>query len=916
MSCTPTTQNEHRYCASLAGSIELKWQSDWDAANINVVGNPNDVGFDLSKPKFYCLDMFPYPSGAGLHVGHPVGYIGSDILSRFKRMQGFNVLHPMGWDAFGLPAEQYAIETGVHPATTTRSAIDTFREQLKRIGFSYDWSREFATIDPDYYKWTQWIWLKAYDSWFDEENQKAKPISELISGLEQETICCGDTPWKNLSQTQQDVFVDSKRLAYLGEYIVNWCPKLGTVLANEEVVDGRSERGSHPVVRRSMRQWMFRITAYADRLLYDLKGLDWPESTLRMQKDWIGRSEGADIDFSLDASDEIIRVYTTRPDTIFGATFMVLAPEHPFVESIKTPNVLTYVEEARNRSDVDRMADSKEKTGVNTGMFTINPANGTKIPIWIADYVLMGYGHGAIMAVPAHDDRDHAFATAHSIQIIEVVQPQELCDGCFSGEGIAINSSSEVVSIDGQQTIDAKETIIDWLKTSGFGSGKVNYRLRDWLFSRQRYWGEPFPIVFDEAGKHYPISEASLPVELPTIEDYTPPVSDEPQPLLAKAESWVHTTAGEAGVDPSILSPETPVRREVNTMPGWAGSCWYELRYCSPSCDSRFVDRDAESYWMGNGVDMYIGGAEHAVRHLFYTRFWQKMLFDLGEVSSNEPFKTLFHQGLLTSFAFQRSDKTLVPTTDVEEQDNKFIEKNTGEEVTQIIAKMSKSLKNVVNPDDVIAEYGADTLRLYEMYMGPLEASAPWNTNDIVGAHRFLQRVWRLGIEEESGNLRSCLGAETNEDVERALHKTIAKVTGDIPELAYNTAIASMIEFVNTATNEGCITTNQLDQFVRILSPFAPHISQELYARLGEEGFVCASQWPVFDEAMLTSSTVELPVQIMGKVRGKITIPAEANAEEIEQSALQDERIKECLEGLTVRKIIVVPGKIINIVAN
>ena len=894
----------------------MKWQHAWDKENINKIGNPNDVDFDNTKPKFYCLDMFPYPSGAGLHVGHPVGYIGSDILSRFKRMQGFNVLHPMGWDAFGLPAEQYAIETGVHPAKTTRAAIDTFRGQLKRIGFSYDWSREFATIDPEYYKWTQWIWLKAYDSWFDERKQKALPISELISRLEQEKVACGDTPWNDLSQTQQDEFIDSKRLAYLGEYTVNWCPKLGTVLANEEVIDGRSERGSHPVVRRSMRQWMFRITAYADRLLYDLEGLNWPESTLRMQQDWIGKSEGADIDFSINGSDETIRVYTTRPDTLFGATFMVLAPEHPFVESIKAPDVQVYVEEARNRSDIERMADSKGKTGVDTGMLAINPANGTKIPIWIADYVLMGYGHGAIMAVPAHDDRDHAFATEHAIQIVDVVQPSEPCDGCFAGEGIAMNSSSAAVSINGQQTSEAKQTIIDWLKKSKVGYGKVNYRLRDWLFSRQRYWGEPFPIVFDADGKHYPISEASLPVELPTIDDYTPAVSDEPQPLLAKAESWVNTTAGEAGVDPTLLSPDTPVRREVNTMPGWAGSCWYELRYCSPSCDTRFVDKEAESYWMGDGVDMYIGGAEHAVRHLLYTRFWQKMLFDLGEVSSNEPFKTLFHQGLLTSFAFQRSDKTLVPTTEVEEKDSKYIEINTGEEVKQIIAKMSKSLKNVVNPDDVIAEYGADTLRLYEMYMGPLEASAPWNTHDIVGVHRFLQRVWRLGVEEETGELRSCLDSAPKEEVERALHKTIAKVTKDIPQLAYNTAIASMIEFVNTATNEGCITTSQLQQFVQILSPFAPHISQELFARLGKHDFVCTLQWPHFDEAMLTASTIELPVQIMGKIRGKITVPIEANSEEVKETALNDKRIKECLDGLTVRKIIVVPGKIINIVAN
>ena len=896
----------------------MKWQQEWDHSKVNVIGNPGDEGFDTSKPKFYCLDMFPYPSGAGLHVGHPVGYIGSDILSRFKMMNGFNVLHPMGWDAFGLPAEQYAIETGVHPAITTRTAIDTFRGQLQRIGFSYDWSREFATIDPNYYKWTQWIWLKAYDSWFDETKQTARPIDELISMLEQSEFPCGDTDWADLDTAQRDEYIDSKRLAYLGEYTVNWCPNLGTVLANEEVINGRCERGSHPVVRRSMRQWMFRITAYADRLLYDLEGLDWPESTLRMQKDWIGRSEGADIDFKIDGGDGTVRVYTTRPDTLFGATFIVLAPEHPFVESITSPVVQAYVTESRNRSDVDRMADTKEKTGVDTGIFAVNPANGSNIPIWIADYVLMGYGHGAIMAVPAHDDRDHAFATAHDIPVIEVVKSSknDASNECFSGNGTVINSSSAIISIDGMQTIEAKRAIIDWLKKSDFGFGTVNYRLRDWLFSRQRYWGEPFPIVFDEDGRHYPVSEAALPVELPTIDDYTPPISDEPQPLLAKATSWVNTTAGEAGVDPKLLPPDTPVRREVNTMPGWAGSCWYELRYCSPSCDDRFVNKEAESYWMKNGVDMYIGGAEHAVRHLLYTRFWQKMLFDLGEVSSNEPFKTLFHQGLLTSFAFQRNDKTLVPTTEVEDIKGKFIETKTGEEVKQIIAKMSKSLKNVVNPDDVIAEYGADTLRLYEMYMGPLEASAPWNTHDIVGVHRFLQRVWRLGIEEETGELRTCLSTSTNQEVEHALHKTIAKVTNDIPELAYNTAIASMIEFVNTSTHEGTITKEQLQIFVRVLSPFAPHIAQELFSRLGESGFVCRTQWPEFDASILVASTIELPVQVMGKVRGKITVEAEASAEEIEKVALADERIQESLEGLAIRKIIVVPGKIINIVAN
>ena len=916
---TPT----YKYCAEVANELETRWQSNWAKDNLYTIGNPGDDGFDTSKPKFYCLDMFPYPSGAGLHVGHPVGYIGSDIISRFKRMQGFNVLHPMGWDAFGLPAEQYAIETGVHPATTTRTAIDTFRGQLQRIGFSYDWSREFATIDPEYYKWTQWVWLKAYGSWFDPSTKQARPINTLIDGLNTGEITADDCDWQLMSVSEKTTYVNNHRLAYLGEQVVNWCPKLGTVLANEEVIDGLSERGGFPVVRRPLRQWMFRITAFADRLLEDLEGLDWPHSTLRMQAEWIGRSEGADIDFNLQ-NREPIRVYTTRPDTLFGVTFMVLAPEHPLVDAlIASPPencngkaLAAYVTEAKNRADVDRMADSKEKSGVFSGLFATNPATGKQIPVWVADYVLMGYGHGAIMAVPAHDQRDHDFAKAHDFEIIEVVKPDEKTDGCFSGNGTAVNSSSDRVSIDGLRTKDAKQKIIDWLEENNIGTAKVNFRLRDWLFSRQRYWGEPFPIVFDSEGNHYPVSEASLPVVLPDLDDYTPAESKDPTPLLGKATDWLHTTAGEAGVDPSILAPDTPVTREANTMPGWAGSCWYEIRYCSPNCTERFVDKDAEQYWMGNGTDLYIGGAEHAVLHLLYARFWHKMLFDLGEVSCSEPFQELFHQGLLTSFAFQRANKSLVPSDEVEEQDGKFIETETGEEVERVIAKMSKSLKNVVNPDDVIAEYGADTLRLYEMYMGPLEASAPWNTRDIVGVYRFLQRVWRLCIDEISGDIHATLQDVQDDSVERALHATIAKVTDDIPNLSYNTAIASMIEFVNTATSSSKLTANQLDRFVRLLSPFAPHIAQEIYTKIGGNGYIAVASWPTFDSALLIEDELELPVQIMGKVRGRVTVPADASDEIVKKAALEDSNISALLVNLTIRKVIIVPNKIINIVAN
>ncbi len=917
--------NTYRYCAAVANELEPRWQSYWETEKTYEIGNPGDEGFDSNKPKFYCLDMFPYPSGAGLHVGHPVGYIGSDILCRFKRMQGYNVLHPMGWDAFGLPAEQYAIETGVHPAITTSGAIDTYRKQLQRIGFSFDWSREVATNDPDYYKWTQWIWLKAYNAWFDPSSSKARPIKTLIDGLESGEVTPEGAAWNQLDQASKSAYIDSRRLAYLGEQIVNWCPKLGTVLANEEVIDGLSERGGHPVVRRPLLQWMFRITAFADRLLDGLRDLDWPASTIRMQEVWIGRSEGADIDFSIKSIDDPIRVYTTRPDTLFGVTFMVLAPEHPLIEKlISSPpancdgdSIATYVAEAKSRSDVDRMADSKEKTGVNTGLTAINPATGKEIPVWIADYVLMGYGHGAIMAVPGHDKRDHEFANAHNIPIVEVVKPSDPKDNadCFSGKGIAVNSSSDVCSIDGLQTDDAISTIIAWLEDSGTGQAKVNYKLRDWLFSRQRYWGEPFPIVFDENGQHYPVSEDALPVTLPDLKDYTPPESDDPAPLLAKATSWLHTTAGEAGVDASILAPDTPVTREANTMPGWAGSCWYELRFCSPHIADRFIETDAEAYWMGDGVDLYIGGAEHAVLHLLSARFWHKFLYDLNEISCDEPFRKLFHQGLLTSYAYQRSNKSLVPADCVEERDGCYVEVETGEEVQRIIAKMSKSLRNVVNPDDIIEEYGADTLRLYEMYMGPLEASAPWNTRDIVGVHRFLQRVWRLGIDEEHGEIRAELNNKSNETVERALHTTIAKVGEDIPKLAHNTAIASMIEFVNTATSEGEITLDQLDRFVRILSPFAPHIAQEMYMEIGGEGSITQQQWPAFDPNQLVADVVEMAVQIMGKVRARISVPAGASDCEVEQIAVHDEHIKELLENLTVQKVVVVQNKIINIVA-
>ncbi len=955
---TASTTPAFRYSPTLADTIETKWQSYWDEQGTFIQPNPGDAAFDASKPKFYCLDMFPYPSGAGLHVGHPEGYTATDIVCRYMRMTGHNVLHPMGWDAFGLPAEQYAIQTGVHPAETTTKAINTFRRQLKRFGFCYDWSREFATIDPDYYKWTQWIWLKAYDAWYDPWQDKARPIGELINELEGEDLrvgpegdlvhighegasigALGSEPvgtrrWHELDEPERREVIDNQRLAYLDEVTVNWCPKLGTVLANEEVIDGRSERGSHPVTRRPLKQWMFRITAYAERLLADLADVDWPTSTKTLQANWIGRSEGAEINFQLADEPggwETLRVYTTRPDTLFGASYMVVAPEHPLVESVlasSTPpanadEVRAYVETARNKSDVDRQAETKIKTGVALGIDAINPANDQRVPVWVADYVLMGYGHGAIMAVPAHDERDHAFARTFNLPIVQVISAPDGHDiqaEAYAGDGVGMNSSNSDVSLDGLGVADAKAKTIEWLEAQGHGIRTVNYRLRDWLFSRQRYWGEPFPVVYTEDGRHWPIGEESLPVTLPELTDYQPAESDDPQPLLGKATDWVRTTAGEAGVCSRVLPPDTPVMRETNTMPGWAGSCWYYLRYCDPKNDSRFVGTDAEDYWLGaNGVDLYIGGAEHAVLHLLYARFWHKLLFDLGEVSSPEPFKKLFHQGLITSFAFQRKDKTLVPTDQVEEpSEGSFIETATGEPVAQITAKMSKSLKNVVNPDDVIAEFGADTFRLYEMYMGPLEASKPWNTRDTVGLFRFLQRAWRVVVDEETGELSPA--SSIDEDVDRALHKAIAKVREDIPRLAFNTAIAAMIELVNAATtskgNGGGLTTEQIDQFARILSPFAPHMGEEIWSKLGNSNSIADVPFPEADQSKLVADTIEIPVQIMGKVRGKIVVPPDADEDALKAAATADERIAELLEGKTIRKWIVIPGRMVNIVAN
>jgi len=1072
----------HRYTPSLAGSIETRWQERWDQAGLHVQPNPGEPGFDPSKPKFYCLDMFPYPSGAGLHVGHPEGYTATDIVSRYKRMRGYNVLHPMGWDAFGLPAEQYAIQTGVHPAQTTRTAIDNFRRQLKRFGFCYDWTREVATCDPEYYRWTQWIFLRLYNSWFDPRADHgkgaARSIEELIHKLEHsilgvdesgepvyldERVTLGPLEGEpvgvrqihELEPDELRLVIDGQRLAYIDEQTVNWCPKLGTVLANEEVIDGLSERGGHPVYRKPMRQWLFRITRYADRLLDGLDGLEWPESTKAQQAEWIGRSEGAEIDFEIEcpsgpkgaqrdpdgpAMPSVLRVYTTRPDTVFGATFMVVAPEHPLVDAALAappPNadaraLRDYVERARNRSDVERQ-EARDKSGVFTGVRAINPATGAPIPVWTADYVLMGYGLGAIMAVPAHDERDFQFAERYGLEIRDAVysRPQaamayfasharadertperwagvladllaivatesvdpdgfadalervrarrastsdqsgtsvsidpagaaasdppgragdqggvasiewldllpdlgldrfETLEAVFNGArfhrsrgdaqpepGFAAHSSSARISIDGLRTQHAKQRVIEWLEAEGIGRRTVHYRLRDWLFSRQRYWGEPIPIVFDSQGRHHPVSPEHLPVTLPALDDFRPPESEDPQPLLGKAFDWVRTTAARAGV--RGLNADEPVVRETNTMPGWAGSCWYHLRYVDPRCEHGPVGSGAESYWLDGGVDLYIGGAEHAVLHLLYARFWHAVLYDLGLVSSPEPYRRLFHQGLILSSAYQRADKTLVPIDEVDEPEpGVFVERATGQRVEAISAKMSKSLRNVVNPDDVIAEYGADTFRLYEMYMGPLEAAKPWNTRDIGGLHRFLARAWRLIVDEHSG--RPFLGDEPDPEIDKRLHRTIQKVGADIERLSFNTAIASMIELVNaaTATREkggAGLTADQARLFTLVLSPFAPHIAEELWHRLGLEGFCGVQPWPEPDPAMLVDDEVEIPVQIRGKVRHRVLVPAGADPDHIERVVMDDPKVAELLEGKEVRKVVVVPGRMVNIV--
>ena len=1081
----------YRYSSSFAGAIERRWQEYWQTEQTFHTPNPGEQGFVAERSKQFILDMFPYPSGVGLHVGHPLGYIATDIFSRFLRMKGHNVLHAMGYDAFGLPAEQYAIQTGQHPRITTENNIATMREQMRRLGLGHDPKRTFATTDVNYYKWTQWIFLQIFNSWYDPEQNKARPIKELIKSFESgekdvshPKFNPSGEEWSQLDEGTRADIINDYRLAYVDELPVNWCPGLGTVLANEEVTaEGRSERGNFPVYKRPLKQWIMRITAYCERLLRGLEDLNWPEPIKLMQRNWIGRSEGAEVDFlALRSPDEdysewfakrceqgwtdgtppeslAVRVFTTRPDTLFGATYMVLAPEHPLVDELTadvwpdniceqwkgvfpgkpehelTPKeaVAAYRNYAQSKTDVERQEESREKTGVFIGAYAVNPVNRNIIPVFIADYVLMGYGTGAIMAVPAHDERDFEFARQFELPIQDVVYTrlhEAIRQGCekilqsdipaddwlrfladFVGlcmnqnrndydkiaqivinrrqnefennplqtdiapaekaeerrgsvaltwfnalqelqksgtdnvktfvdkaahgrlmdamgqagtdPGFAANSANEEFSINGLASDEAKQRISLYLEEKGLGKRAINYRLRDWLFSRQRYWGEPFPIVYDETGRPHALDESQLPVELPELDDFAPQTSDDPNaPLrtpLSRAEDWVKVE-----IDGKVFT------RELSTMPNWAGSCWYYLRYLDPENNERFVGRDAERYWMlspkntgsavenydpekcnPGGVDLYVGGVEHAVLHLLYARFWHMILFDLGHVSTPEPFHKLFNQGYVQAYAYTDDRGMYVNAHEVEERDGKYYYHD--KEVKRQYGKMGKSLKNAVSPDEICEEYGADTLRLYEMYMGPLEASKPWNTRDIVGVHRFLQRFWRVLIDEQTGELK-VTDEKPADDLRKALHKTIHGVKSDMQSLCFNTAIAKLIELNNRLTRLDKTPREVAEAMVKMLAPLAPHIAEELWLRLGHQPSVAYEAYPEADDKLLVADMVEIPVMVKGKVRARIQVPADADPETLETTAMNDETVKRYLSDKQVRKVIVVPGRMINIV--
>ncbi|MEO9138791.1 MAG: leucine--tRNA ligase [Jatrophihabitans sp.] len=947
---SPADMPEHRYTGALADEIELAWQQRWAEQGTFHTPNPSgdlSQGFDrvAIRPSAFVMDMFPYPSGAGLHVGHPLGYIGTDVYARYRRMSGDNVLHTMGFDAFGLPAEQYAIETGQHPRVTTEGNMTIFLTQLRRLGLGHDERRRFATIDPDYYRWTQWIFLQIFNAWYDTDRDSARPITDLIDELDAGTRNPNsgtnpfDRPWSELEALEKRQVIDNHRLAYRTESMVNWAPGLGTVLSNEEVTaDGRSERGNFPVFRRPLPQWMMRITAYADRLVRDLEQIDWPEKVRSMQRNWIGRSTGAHVSFATPVGD--VDVFTTRPDTLFGATYMVVAPEHPMVDALTTDawpegtreawttgavtpreGVEAYCAATARRSEMDRQAGDKVKTGVFTGSFATNPVNGEQIPVFVADYVLMGYGTGAIMAVPGQDERDWDFAEAYDLPIVRTVAPSEGFDGkAFTGDGPAINSANESISLDGMGVTEAKASIITWLENEGRGRGAITYRLRDWLFSRQRYWGEPFPIVYDETGLPIALPDSMLPVLLPETEDFSPKsfaaddVESTPEPPLGRLGDWVE-------VELDLGDGPRKYRRETNTMPNWAGSCWYELRYLDPANADALVDPDIERYWMGpnadrplGGVDLYVGGVEHAVLHLLYARFWHKVLFDLGHLSSSEPFHRLVNQGMLQLPAYTNADGFYVPAAEVTERGGSF--HYDGAEVRQEFGKIGKSLKNVVNPDDYISEYGADTFRLFEMFGGPLDQSRPWDAKAIVGPYRLLQRVWRVVVDESTGVVHVS-DAPVPDELNRLLHKTIHAVREGYDSLRFNTSIARITALNNSVTQaypDGGVPRAVAESLVLMLAPLAPHIAEELWSRLGHSDSLAWAAFPVVDQALLVDDMIKVPVQIKGKVRAVIVVPADADAGAMEAAARADEKVIAALDGHEVRRVVAVPGRLINFV--
>ncbi|MGW4635998.1 leucine--tRNA ligase [Nocardia sp. NPDC004415] len=947
MQDTRTTESDvpqHRYNAELAGRIERRWQQNWTERGTFHAPNPvGPLAGDTPRDKLFIQDMFPFPSGAGLHVGHPLGYIATDVFGRYHRMRGRNVLHALGYDAFGLPAEQYAVQTGAHPRVTTQSNIATMQRQLDRLGLGHDPRRSFATTDPEYYRWTQWIFLRIYNAWYDQEADKARPIAELEEQFANGSRPVPDGDWNTLSATERAALIDSYRLVYQSDSIVNWCPGLGTVLSNEEVTaDGRSERGNFPVFRKRMWQWMMRITSYSDRLVDDLDTLDWPDNVKSMQRNWIGRSRGAQVRFDAPGA-ETIEVFTTRPDTLFGATYVVLAPEHELVDKLTaaawpdgtearwtnggaaTPAeaVAAYRESIAAKSDLERQ-ENKEKTGVFLGSYATNPADGKQVPIFIADYVLSGYGTGAIMAVPGHDHRDWEFATALGLPIVEVISGGDLTEGAWSGDGDLVNSGF----LNGLSVDEAKATMIGHLEAEGHGTGTVQYKLRDWLFARQRYWGEPFPIVYDEHNVAHALPESMLPVELPEMEDFAPVTFDpddansEPSPPLAKATDWVH-------VELDLGDGPRTYRRDTNVMPNWAGSSWYQLRYADPTNTETFCAEENEKYWLGprtaehgpndpGGVDLYVGGVEHAVLHLLYARFWQKVLFDLGDVSGSEPYRRLYNQGYVQGYAYTDERGAYVPAVEVVARGDKFYWTGTDGveiEVNQEYGKIGKSLKNAIAPDEICDLYGADTFRFYEMSMGPLDTSRPWSTKDVVGAQRFLQRVWRLVVDEETGSVKATDAAPSEETL-RLVHRTIAGVDEDLAALRDNTAGAKLIELTNHLTKnypDGAPRA-AVEPLVLMLAPLAPHIAEELWERLGHTASLAHGPFPIADPALLVADSVEYPIQVKGKVRSRIQVPADADPAAIEAAALADEKVVALLEGQAPRKVIVVPGKMVNIV--